>query len=131
MSLTDAVAKQIAITLDLLTKENQDYAAKIQQLEAAGYRIINGGSIGEDSWEYTDYKTGEVLAKGSHAEYDAYDPPMHWYHRDHICEDTLMERELVEGIPESLADCIIEWVQENEDEARAWLAVIRSGEDNG
>ena len=33
--------------------------------EANGERIISGGQTGPDTWDVTDYRTGELLAEGS------------------------------------------------------------------
>jgi len=98
----------------------QYYAAQeareesIRALEAAGHRIINGGQSGQEEWEITDWRTGDLLARGTgnHHDYDdaarRLDPDGKWLHIDTIDIDP-MDVEPV-GIPESLANALLDWL---------------------
>ncbi len=128
MNLTDAVAEQIVAELEAMAKTRTDREARAQELESQGYRIIDGGQISSTRWEITDWRTGAVLAKGLCSDIDN-DPenielPGKCYHIDRIREDTFYEAKRVEGLPESLADAIVEWTCEHEEDARAFAAVI-------
>lgn len=133
MNLTDAVAKQIVAELDAMAQTQENERAAIQKAEAEGYRIIDGGQIssGDEDYlcEYTDWRTDEVLYRGS--EEDRPDPritepPGHW-HIDGITFDCLVTAERIAGLPKGLAEAIIEWVTDNEDEARAWIQSGQGG----
>jgi hypothetical protein len=93
--------------------------ACIFALEAGGRRIVGGGQIGQDSWEITDWRTGELLANGTGGidDYDAatarLDPDGKWLHIDTInVEPDSVEPTSVEpvGIPASLADTLQDWL---------------------
>lgn len=86
----------------------------IRALEEAGHRIVSGGQTGEESWEITDWRTGELIVSGTgdHLAYDAaaiqLDPDGKWLHIDNVDA----ERTTVEpvGIPASLADALQDWL---------------------
>lgn len=98
---------------------------KIEELsdqeQAAGFRVVGGGSDYDESWEVTDEKTGDVIASGvgseSREEASA-DAWINWVHIDGISTTSM---ELVEEsyfysssyslLPESLCDALLEWVR--------------------
>jgi hypothetical protein len=92
---------------------------RILALEAEGRRIISGGQTGQDSWEITDWRTGELLANGTGGidDYDAatyrLDLDGKWLHIDTInVGPDSPEPASVEpvGIPASLADALQDWL---------------------
>jgi hypothetical protein len=87
---------------------------RIRVLEAEGRRVVSGGQVGEDSWEITDWRTGEILVNGTGG-IDAYDeaadrldPDGKWLHLDNI--DTEPADVEIAGIPASLADALQDWL---------------------
>lgn len=85
----------------------------IGKLEADGHRIIDGGQTGQTTWQYTDWRTGAVIASGDDRTdedevLDALDPERTFLHIDNI------PRQPVEpanpGIPPSLARALEDWV---------------------
>ena len=107
--------------------------AEIERLEAQGFRIVGGGQTGSDSWEITDWRTGEVLGQGDgydnyEAASDALDARQPTYHRDHVLNDSDAEKALLDGpeplpgMPASLAEALLTWTWENPDDAREWVA---------
>ena len=87
--------------------------ARVAELEAKGYRIVDGGGqISPDGEEeaYADWRTGEELPSRSD----------NWYHIDTIDYNVdIPETVNVTGLPESLIEVINEWVDKEEAEARA------------
>lgn len=61
---------------------------RLRELEDQGYGIIDGGQTGQDSWDVTDWHTGEVLLSGTGGlhDYDRAvddaDPHGRWLHSD-------------------------------------------------
>lgn len=87
---------------------------RIRALEAEGHRIVNGGQTGHDTWEITDWRTGELLAHGTgdHRAYDdaatRLDPDGKWLHVDNLDADPVDVEPV--GIPASLADALQDWL---------------------
>jgi hypothetical protein len=131
MNLTEAVIKQIELALETREKGELARAAKTLELEAQGFRIVNGGSViagrredGESilRYAYTDQRTGELLHEGEDdlIGEDGEDWPDNWYHADHLWDD-LEWSEPLEDLPEWLSDMLISETNENPDEMRAWM----------
>lgn len=87
---------------------------RISALEEEGRRIIDGGQTGQDTWEITDWRTGDLIVKGTGG-LEAYgeaaqrlDPDGTWLHRDNLD----VEPEDVEpvGVPASLAASLQDWL---------------------
>jgi len=87
--------------------------ARVAELEAEGYRIIDGGDQTSPDEEevYTDWRTGEELpSRGSD----------NWYHIDVIYDEIgIPETVSVTSLPESLIEVINQWVDAEKAEARA------------
>lgn len=87
---------------------------RVRALEEAGHRIVNGGQTGQDEWEITDWRTGELIVSGT-GDYQAYDaaaarldPDGKWLHIDNVeTEPTSVEPV---GIPASLAEALQDWL---------------------
>lgn len=119
-----AVIHQVSLELDHITQSRAREAAKIAELEADGWRIVSGGQVAR-GWETTDWRTGEVLARGKTlATYEKHEPPPpeKWHHIDHIADDAFVETKRVADLPERFANELIEWTCENEEKARALIA---------
>lgn len=90
---------------------------------STGFRIVSSdhGHGLNDYWEYTDAKTGEVLAKGHGIDaYRAAAQP-NWYHTDFIEDksfELVPEPECDPLIPDNLAYYLNEWVDDNPESAR-------------
>lgn len=129
--MTNVIAK-LAAAIIVLNESNEAAAeARCKELESQGHRIVNGGQIGRHEWEYTDYRTGEVLASSERGDSlrmveEAWDANK-WWHIDPIEEDTWkLDLPTIEGIPAGLAEPLAQeiemWIQNNEEEAKAWIA---------
>jgi hypothetical protein len=87
---------------------------RIRALEAEGRRIVGGGQTGQDTWEVTDWRTGDLLARGTgdhhHYDYaaDRLDPDGKWIHIDNIDTDPGDVEPI--GIPDSLAGALQDWL---------------------
>lgn len=101
----------------LLRQRRADEDARLERihaLEADGHRIIDGGQTGQDTWEITDWRTGETLVAGDGG-YEAYgaaatrlDPDGKWRHVDTLDDDPTDVEPA--GIPASLADALQDWL---------------------
>lgn len=98
--------------------DEQARLERVRALESAGHRMVDGGQTGRtedgrDTWEITDWRTGELLASGTGSEiYDSdgmrIDPDGKWMHIDNVDED-LTEADRGD-IPASLANVLQDWV---------------------
>lgn len=114
----------------------ESFREKIRELEASGLRIVDGGqtgSYGEDGraeWEVTDWRTGDVVTSGRDT-YEGFadalaqlDPDDRLVFLDRLSEETeLPQVESTVGLPESLCDALVEWLEEKADaeEVAEWL----------
>lgn len=98
---------------DLVNEEARQ--ERIRGYEKSERRIIDGGQTGQDTWEITDWRTGEFIAAGTTGitGYDAaaqqHDPDHKWLHIDQIEEASANEVEHA-GLPVSLADALQDWL---------------------
>lgn len=114
---TDTVVRDyIQSLLRQYRSDEEARQERIRALEADGHRIVNGGQTGHDAWEVTDWRTGDLLARGTgdHRAYDAaatrLDPDGKWLHIDNInIEAEPVDVEPV-GIPASLAGALQDWL---------------------
>ncbi len=114
-----AVRGYVQALLRQYRAEEDSRLERIFALEADGRRIISGGQTRGDSWEITDWRTGELLASGTGGidEYDAaakrLDPDGKWLHIDTINvwpdDGEPVSVEPV-GIPASLAVALQDWL---------------------
>lgn len=101
----------------LQQEENQEKRkeALLADYEAKGYRIIDGGQTGPDTWDVTDYRTGKLIAEGDGG-IDGLNKVTDeqgamWVHVDPITDDLPLEDDPVtEGLPESLCEALTFWV---------------------
>ena len=77
----DAVVRQIALTVEILARDQSRFDTRIRELEAEGIRIVDGGPIDDCEWKHTDWRTGEVLARGAYRDYERFEPPGKWQNR--------------------------------------------------
>lgn len=109
----------------LLEAQAADIAAEeqeIRELEANGYRIVDGGQDGSYdtqnrcAWSTADWRTGEVLVSGfgtieeMEQAVEAADPEGRWVHRDGIGSEDGPEEVETEGVPASLAGQLANWI---------------------
>jgi hypothetical protein len=112
---TDTAARDYVRALLRQYRTDEDSRLeRIFALEAGGRRIISGGQTGQDSWEITDWRTGELLVNGTGGidDYDAatmrLDPDGKWLHIDSIDVEPASVEPV--GIPASLADALQDWL---------------------
>lgn len=95
----------------------------LSSYEAKGHRIISGGQTGHDTWDITDYRTGQIIAEGGGG-LEGYGDALssdqaereNWVHIDPITEDLYMSEPVTEGLPESLCEALSHWVREQADD---------------
>jgi len=113
---------------------------RARELEASGHRIISGVRTtpydydGKCGWEITDWRSGEILAKGHSTVEDhgeAIDRLQRefsavFYHEDPMGDEVDQQGGYLNHpettLPVGLAESLQTWVWEHEDEVRAWLA---------
>lgn len=118
-----------------LLAENDAYKmrkdARIEELEAQGHRIVDGGQVGK-GWVTKDWRTGEVISSGvgdddaEDAEHDRLDPDHRWYHIENVITDVVGQDKVIDApatIPTSLSEAVREWVDCHERDARQLTAV--------
>lgn len=118
--------RAVMATCDL---EKQDVEARVKELQAEGYRIIDGGSgsVNEDgsvtlfddpAAAEMDYFTGEVVTPHGSTRREW---PDNWYHIDAIHDELNAPYHAVPpvGMSKQLADDLETLVWGNEDEIRA------------
>jgi hypothetical protein len=123
---------------------NAAIEARARELEASGHRIISGarttpyGHDGKCGWEITDWRSGEILAKGHSTVEDhgeAIDRLQRefdvvFYHEDPVEDAADQQGGYLDhpetDLPVNLADSLQTWVWEHEDEIRPWLARVSS-----
>lgn len=116
----DLLRKHIAAVL----QAEEDYEKRKEQIltdyETKGHRIVDGGQTGPDTWEVTDYRTGELIVEGAGglAGYDEATSSEQaerekWVHIDPITEHLAEDDDpITEGLPESLCQALAEWVRD-------------------
>lgn len=127
------IVQQVSNVLDHLDQEKAAMEAEIKRIEGEGYIIVTGGSLsGGNTWEYTDWRTGKVLAAGRYSKKKPRPPfPANWYHHDPISDlvwdrlgldpRVVINKELPDDLWRQFTYAITEWVENNEEEARSWL----------
>lgn len=113
---TDVVKEHIRRVLEANRRGDDTKLERAEELERSGRRIVNGGQISGDSWEITDWRTGELIAEGSDGltgydlTADRLDPNGTWFHADHLSGDEPEPYVATPGMPPSLGQAIEEWV---------------------
>ncbi|MGW3383336.1 hypothetical protein ACWDCO_24510 [Streptomyces albogriseolus] len=112
---TDTAVRDYVRALLRQHRSNEDTRlAAIEAAEKAGHRIVDGGQTGQDTWEITDWRTGEVLASGDDGlngygeAANRLDSAGKLLHIDSL--DTEYARVAPVGIPDSLADALEDWL---------------------
>ncbi|MEW1583155.1 hypothetical protein AB0407_34475 [Streptomyces microflavus] len=112
------------------------FRTKVRDLEASGLLIVDGSQISSydkdnrADWEIRDWRTGKVLASG-HSTFDGMnevlaqvDPDQRFRFLDRLSEETeLPDPGATDGLPESLAEALVQWLEEKADvaEVAEWL----------
>jgi hypothetical protein len=113
---TDAVREHIRRVLADQLRWDQACDHRAEELERRGRRIVTGGSTSEDSWEVTDWRTGQLLAEGDGglegygAAVARLDPDGTWFLVDHLYRAEPVSEVTTPGIPRSLGDAIEDWI---------------------
>lgn len=90
--------------------------AYIKGYEEEGRRIVDASQTGETSWTVTDYRTGELLARGDGG-YEEYSKVVdevgqHWMDVSHLLEEVYEDGPPVtEGLSKALCDALSDWVE--------------------
>ncbi len=122
--MIDPTRKFVQAVLEACKLDAIARSTRVQEAEAAGQRIVNGGQTGSYNdatggapWEITDWRTGSVLASGTGdlAEEEAamarIDADGTFIHIDALWEDIEPAHVTSDELPPSLADALEEWVQ--------------------
>ncbi|MFE7928358.1 hypothetical protein ACFU6S_06390 [Streptomyces sp. NPDC057456] len=128
----DHVRKWLAANVTV----QEAFHVKVRELEASGLRIVDGGQTGSydddgrSDWEVTDWRTGQVVASG-HSSFDGMtealgrvDPDNRFVFLDRLSEETeLPDPGPTAGLPESLGEALVTWLEEkaDADEVAEWL----------
>lgn len=114
--LTGPVQQYIEALLRRSLADRQARLVRIEELEKAGHRIIEGGETHNDAWDITDWRTGSLIERGIGG-YDGYlhavkrlDPNEMWILHENIGD---VEEEIPvdpAGVPDSLADSLQDWL---------------------
>ncbi|WP_331759600.1 hypothetical protein [Streptomyces anulatus] len=109
----DLIRAYIRALLERNLALEQDRQERIRTYEQSGHRIVSGGQIGladdgQSTWEYTDWRTGEVIASGCGST-EHLDPEGEWIHIDYMPDDDGDDVE-TGGVPESLAENLRDWL---------------------
>lgn len=115
---------QIRIQEDETLEERTAHIARDK--EADGYRIVGGGQVNQDQWEVTDWRTEEIIAEGWGLEsYEELFQQNRWWHIDAIShqvyDEWLQSHKTPEGIPDGLAEALMDWASNDPVEAELWL----------
>jgi hypothetical protein len=84
-------------------------------LERDGRHLFDGGQVGPDTWEIYDWRTKELLAKGTggfegyDAALDRLDPDGVFYDSDNLCDAVPFPHVQTPGVPSSLSEVLEEW----------------------
>jgi hypothetical protein len=109
-----AVREYVRALLRQYRAEEDARLERIRAFEAEGRRIVNGGQTGQNTWDITDWRTGDLIIEGTgdHRAYDEaaerLDPDGKWLHVDNI--DTESADVEPVGIPASLANALQDWL---------------------
>jgi hypothetical protein len=130
--MTDLSRQHVRKILEVRLLDETDRVTRIRDLEAAGRRIVTGGQTRRNDddtseWEIRDWRTNEVLACGTGDDgYDTacleLDPQDTWIHIDSV--DSALTDPVTEGIPQSLAVALDEWVGStatSDEDIAAWV----------
>jgi hypothetical protein len=115
-----AIIQQIENEIAAIDQDEKLFKARIIELEAEGYSIVDGEET------VTDWRTKEVIGRFNPADMSGWSAD--WYHTDPIRDEIyeLTETTKVKGLPDSLISDLRDWVGSHEEEARAWIAVVIS-----
>ena len=119
----DLLRQHVLAVLQAEEDYEKSKEALLQEYEAKGRRVIGGGQVDHDTWEVTDYRTGETIVSGggglegyAEALGSAQAERENWVHIDPITEDLDMGVPSTEGLPESLCEALDHWVREQADD---------------
>jgi hypothetical protein len=124
--MTDVIREYVRAVLQATRAAEQAEQDEIARIEAAGFRLVEGGQVTEDRWEITDYRTGEILAEGADGpdEYfeaaNLLDKDTKIYYIGSIDSEVYSRFPVPlppEEIPTSLAEALAIWVSEHIGEA--------------
>lgn len=116
--MTDDLFRQhIRAILKFEDEHDQRQETLLKDYEAKGHRIVSGGQTGHDTWDVTDYRTGETIIEGGggidgyHAAADKHGET--WLHIDPITEHLFdIPDPVTPGLPESLCEALASWVRD-------------------
>lgn len=126
-SRTDLVRTHIEAALMQINDDEERRVAELCALENKGHRLVGGGQTGgggdmPQTWNITDYWTGEVLAEGEgldecDAAFDRLDPDGMFVNVDRVTmEFEYGPTPVTPGIPETLGATLYDWVESADDE---------------
>lgn len=136
ISPADLLLNYLAMLINRIDTDEGRRWERIEELEAQGHRIVDGGQDGEPDenghspFTTRDWRTGEILiaGRGTTEDHDRLldekDPDDRWYHIDHLDEILYGDEQTPlpptpAGLPgHKIAEVLSEFVGENEDLVR-------------
>jgi hypothetical protein len=130
--MSDCLCQYVREILQRTALNEQDRQAEMDRLEAKGFIIVSGGSDGDDGWDITNARTGQILAAGTggYEEWLKQCEVLHriqpMYHIDRVLDENRSWMEpprLLPGMSKEMAEGLQDWVWDNEEAVRSWLGV--------
>lgn len=115
--MSDLMRQHIRAILQFEEEHDDRKAKLLADHEAKGHRIVSGGQVDHDTWDVTDYRTGETIIEGDGG-YEGYSRAVDehgamWLHIDPITEHLFdIPDPVTPGLPESLCEALAQWVRE-------------------
>lgn len=119
----DLFRQHIRVIVQFEEEHDQRHEELLKDYEAKGHHIVSGGQVDHDTWDVTDYRTGEIIIEGAGG-YEGYlrtvdEHGEMWAHIDPITEHLYdIPDPVTPGLPESLQEALASWVRDqasNED----------------
>ncbi|WP_017578499.1 hypothetical protein [Nocardiopsis kunsanensis] len=116
--MTDQLVRQhIRAILRFEEEHDQRHEDLLKDYEVKGHRIVSGGQTGQDTWDVTDYRTGETIVEGDGG-LEGYAKAVEehgemWLHIDPITMHLYdIPDPATPGLPESLCEALAMWVRD-------------------
>jgi hypothetical protein len=113
--MNDPVRDHARLVLQAPLQADRHRRKRAEDLVRRGFRIVEGGCVLGSIWEFRDWTTGEVIARGDdgpagcRATAARLDPAGIWYHADNLYDEPVDDL-ITHGVPASLGRAIEEWV---------------------
>lgn len=112
----DLVKQHVIALLGKSCELHEAIEQRVREHESAGGLVVNAGQVDHDTWEVTDYRTGETLAKGDGGLQGLFEclgssQAASWALIDPLTENLYDDELLITpGLPESLCEALDNWI---------------------